>query len=131
MIPDKARDFLMQPHIARLSTNGDDGYPHTVPLWYMLDGDDLVVMTNRDSVKVQNALRDPKGAITIGGEPAQKQGWLFRGDFEIATDEGHAWARRITYHYEPQDEAEKMLAEWANDDIVTMRLKVKDVIRVF
>lgn len=130
-IPEQARPFLEQPLIARLSTIDDEGYPHTVPLWYMLDGNDIVVMTDHASKKVENAARDPKGAITIGGEPAQGQGWMFQGDFVIEPETGQAWMERITRHYEAPDEAERLINLWKNDDMVTMRLKVRDVKKVY
>lgn len=131
MIPEEARSFLQQPLIARLSTIEDSGYPHTVPLWYMLDGNDVVVMTDRDSKKVENALQNPKGAVTIGGEPAQGQGWMLQGSFAVDTDTGHAWAKRISHHYETPENAERLIASWKDDDIVTMRLKVSDVTKVY
>lgn len=131
MIPEEARPFLQQPLIARLTTIEDSGYPHTVPLWYMLDGEDVVVMTDRTSKKVENAIQNPKGAITIGGEPVQGQGWMLQGSFAVETDTDHAWTERITRHYETPENAQRMIDAWKNDDIVTMRLKVSDVIKVY
>ena len=41
MLDDTIRAFLQKQLIARMSTIGADGYPHTVPVWFMLDGDDI------------------------------------------------------------------------------------------
>jgi len=40
MFDEAGREFLHKPLLARMTTVGPDGYPHTVPVWFMLDGDD-------------------------------------------------------------------------------------------
>ncbi|MCZ7611766.1 MAG: pyridoxamine 5'-phosphate oxidase family protein [Ignavibacterium sp.] len=49
---DAARTLLDKPLIARLSVVDPDGYPHTVPVWFMRDGDDLVFISVRSTRKV-------------------------------------------------------------------------------
>ena len=68
-LDDELRTFLQQRHIARVTTIGPDGYPHTVPIWYILDGDDLVIATGLNTRKLKNIRANPKGAIAIGGDP--------------------------------------------------------------
>lgn len=130
MIPAAARDLINKPLIARLATLTDDGYPHVVPLWFDVDGDDLVIMTDRDNRKVKNALANPKGAIQIGGQAGDGGGYCFSGDFIVEEDTDHNWMKAITYRYEDRDAAERLLEEWKNDDVVVIRLKVKRAIRV-
>ena len=55
MFDDVARRFFEKKFIARLSTIGSDGYPHSVPIWYMIDGDDLVFISDRTARKTRNA----------------------------------------------------------------------------
>jgi len=131
MLSQEASQFLEKPLIARLSTIGEDGYPHTVPLWYVLDGEDIVIMSDRDTRKVKNALQNPKGAITIGGEPGDGGGYLLQGDWIVETDDDYVWMKRITCRYEPKERAESIIASWMNDDVVTMRLKVTKSIKVY
>ena len=69
MLDNQLRTFLHQRLIARVTTVGPDGYPHTVPIWYMLDGDDIVIATGPESRKVKNIRANTKGAVTIGGDP--------------------------------------------------------------
>jgi hypothetical protein len=40
----------------KLATTRADGRPHVVPIWFVLDGDDLVFNTGADTVKDQNRL---------------------------------------------------------------------------
>jgi PPOX class probable F420-dependent enzyme len=130
MFSDDARAFLQKPLIARMSTIGPDGYPHTVPVWFMLDGDDLVIIAVRSTRKVQHILSNPKGAVTVGGDPADGQGYLIKGDFSIEPDPDDAWTRKLTHHYEEAEQAEKDVADWADLDIIVLRLRPRQMIKV-
>jgi hypothetical protein len=65
MTQDEIDDFLSGRWVARLSTNGRDGYPHIAPLWYYWDGESIyfALTTNRRSYK--NLHRDPRCAVVI------------------------------------------------------------------
>ncbi len=124
--------FLDQKLIARLATIDDQGYPHVVPLWFSRDGDDLVIMTDRETRKVHNAQARPKGALQIGGIPnTEPIGYLFQGDLIVEDDPDHVWMAAITRRYETQARADQLLEEWKEDDTAVIRLKVKKVIRVY
>lgn len=130
MFTDTAREFLQKPLIARLSTVDLDGYPHTVPVWFMLDGDDIVVISVRSTRKVGHILANPKGAVAIGGDLADGAGYLIKGELSIEPDPDDAWVRKLTYHYESPEQAEKDVADWADLDIILLRLKPKAVLKV-
>jgi len=132
MLTSEVRIFLQKSRIARLATIGVDGYPHIVPIYFMLDGDDLIFGSDRNNRKVKNVLSNPKGAVVIGGERiADEAGYMIQGDLSIEDDMDHAVTRRMLYRYETKEEAERNLAEWKNSDIVLIRLKSKTVIRVW
>jgi nitroimidazol reductase NimA-like FMN-containing flavoprotein (pyridoxamine 5'-phosphate oxidase superfamily) len=132
MLTNEVRVALQKPRIARLATIGVDGYPHVVPIYFMLDGDDLIFGSDRNNRKVKNVRSNPKGAVVIGGErTADEAGYMIQGDLSVEDDMDHAVTRRMLYHYETRAEAERNLAEWKNSDIVLIRLKPKAVIRVW
>ena len=110
MFDEQARAFLSQPMIARLTTIQPDGYPHTVPVWFLLDGDDLLVFSLRETRKVKNAQLNPKGGLSMGGDPAGSPGYVVAGDIVIEDDPDHLIAEQITRHYESPAEAAKDLA---------------------
>jgi general stress protein 26 len=126
----QAHRFLEKPLLARLSTVDQDGYPHTVPVWFMLDGGDVVFISSRDTRKVRNIETNPKGAVTIGGEPADNGGYLVKGDISIEEDRDDMWVKKFCYHYEDKAKAEQDIADWAELDIVLLRLKPKIVVKV-
>ncbi|HYO89477.1 MAG TPA: TIGR03618 family F420-dependent PPOX class oxidoreductase [Candidatus Limnocylindrales bacterium] len=125
------RAFLDEPWIGRLATNSLDGYPHCVPLWYVLDGDDVVIISERKTAKVANLVRDARAVVTVGGEPERGPAYMMRGRVTMSDDPDHVWLRRMTERYETHEEAEKDLADWAGMDIVVLRLNVERVATVY
>ena len=123
MFTDTVRAFLAVPRLARFATLDADGYPHVVPLWFGVDGHDLVIMSDRDNAKVRNAMARPHGAISVGGDKDDGGGYLIRGDLTVSDDVGHAVASQLAHHYESKARADQLDIEWANDDIVVIRLK--------
>jgi predicted pyridoxine 5'-phosphate oxidase superfamily flavin-nucleotide-binding protein len=130
VLTDPIRTFLQKPLTARMSTVGFDGYPHTVPVWFMLDGDDIVITGVRDTLKVKHIGANPKGALVVGGGPGEGGGYLFKGDFSIEEDPDDAWSRRMCYRYEEPEQAEKDFLAWTELDMIVIRLKIKRVNKV-
>ncbi|PJF40368.1 MAG: PPOX class F420-dependent oxidoreductase [Chloroflexi bacterium] len=131
MYDNDAREFLNKPLIARVSTIDADGYPHTVPIWFDVDGNDIIFTTERGSVKVRNAQNNPKGSVSIGGDPGDGGAYLIRGEFVVEEDADRAVLKRMTYRYESGEQAEKDFVAWKELDMVTLRLKPTRVIKVF
>lgn len=125
-----AREFLQKALIARLSVIDPEGYPHTVPVWFKLDGDDIIVITERGTRKVQHALRNPQGAVAIGGDAGDGAGYLIKGDLSLEEDPDRAWTRALTFHYEEPEQAAKDVAAWSDLDMVILRLRPRRVIKV-
>jgi general stress protein 26 len=130
MIDSEARKFLEKPHTARMSTIDGQGFPHTVPVWYKLDGDDVVVMGTRTTKKVAHMRNNPKGAVSIGGGQGDDAGYLLKGEWRVEEDSDKYWQQTITRYYEPPEKAEADLADWVDLDIIVMRLKTSKVIKV-
>ncbi|MBN2303186.1 MAG: pyridoxamine 5'-phosphate oxidase family protein [Anaerolineae bacterium] len=118
VLDDSLRAILRQPLIARVTTIGTDGYPHTVPIWYILDGDDLVIATGPQSRKVRNVRANPKGAVAVGGDPVNAHdsytaGYLFQGEWALEGDPDFEWIRKIAYRYrDDHTRAEREFTAW-------------------
>ncbi len=130
MFTDTIRSFLAAPRIARLATLDADGYPHVVPIWFGMDGDDILFMSDRETAKVRNALARPQGAVSIGGDMGDTAGYLIRGTLSVYDDVGHQVAHQLLYHYESKSRGDELAEEWKNDDIVVIRLKPTKVTKV-
>ena len=130
LLPDAARALLQKPVIVRMAVNDPNGYPHVVPVWFGLDGEDVIIFGFRNTRKVDYIQANPKGAVQIGGDPAG-EGYLLKGTFSLEADANHHWARSITYAYEPTKEsADKMLAEWTTQELAVLRFVINKVIKI-
>jgi len=69
MGPDQVRAFLSQgTRTAKLATVTAGGRPHVVPVWFVLDDDDLVFSTHETSQKAKSLRRDRRVACCIDDE---------------------------------------------------------------
>ena len=85
----------------KLATTRADGRPHVAPVWFVLDGDDLVFTTWHATVKAANLRREPRVAIAVDDEASPFAFVLVEGVATIADDVGAArvWAERIAARY--------------------------------
>ena len=69
MTTDQVRDFLgHRTRTAKVATVMQDGRPHVMPVWFVLDGEQLLFTTGADSVKGRNLRRDPRIALLVDDE---------------------------------------------------------------
>src|SRR6476661_8402227 len=48
-----------------LATASPTGRPHVAPIWFVVDGDDLVFTTAKASVKGRNLAANPRAALSV------------------------------------------------------------------
>jgi PPOX class probable F420-dependent enzyme len=68
---------------------GRDGYPHAVPMWFVVDDDGVVYMTTYGrSQKAVNLRRNPRVALLVesGVRYDELKGVLIRGRAEVIDD---------------------------------------------
>ena len=89
MNDEEIRAYLREGHTMTLVTNGPNGYPHAVAMFYALD-DDLTIKfaTYASSQKIKNAERDPRVTLLVetGHAYSELRGVMIEGDAEITTD---------------------------------------------
>lgn len=129
-LTEEVRNFLENALIARIAVIDSDGYPHTVPIWFVRDGDDVIFFSSRSARKIKLAQANPKGSMSVGGSPYGAEGYLIKGDFSLEENKDNHWVRQIYYRYEPRELADQHLAESVEWDLVLMRLKPRKVIRI-
>jgi PPOX class probable F420-dependent enzyme len=64
-LTDKQRQFLNEVHFAVVATIAPNGMPHQTVMWYMLNGDQLLLNTPRDSLKHKHLKRDPRISVCV------------------------------------------------------------------
>jgi len=89
MLPAEYLDLLDAPLIAVLASIGPDGMPHASPVWFVHDGDDVLVSTTNDRQKFRNLRDRPVASITVV-DPSDPQRYLeVRADVTIEPDVGN------------------------------------------
>ncbi len=64
-LSDAQRSFLSRVHFAVVSTIASDEMPHQTVMWYMLDGDRLLLSTPRASLKHKHLKRDNRISVCV------------------------------------------------------------------
>jgi nitroimidazol reductase NimA-like FMN-containing flavoprotein (pyridoxamine 5'-phosphate oxidase superfamily) len=84
--PDEVRAFLdAKPGWIVLSTIGQNGYPHSVPLGYFRLGDDIYMGCRANTQKLRNIERNPRVALVLeSGRTMQDiKGVMIQGDATV------------------------------------------------
>ncbi len=69
MDAEERRAFLSHgTRTGKLATVRPDGRPHVQPIWFVLDGDDVIFMTGAKTVKGRNLRRDPRASLVVDDE---------------------------------------------------------------
>ncbi|MDJ0407160.1 PPOX class F420-dependent oxidoreductase [Rhodococcus erythropolis] len=131
MNDDQWRTFVSAgTRTGKLATIRGDGSPHVAPLWFALDGDELVFQTEITSVKGRNLARDPRFALVVDDERPPYSFVLFQGTARIDSDPGEArrWAGRLGARYMGEDRAEEYADRNGGSGIVTVHGHIDNVI---
>lgn len=123
-------NFLAKSQLIRIAVIDNNGYPHSVPIWYALDGDDVMFFSSRGARKIGYVQANPKGAVSVGGDPYGAVGYLLKGDISLEEDMHHRWLSEIVHRYEPKALADNHVVEWGSGDLILMRFKVRKVSRI-
>ncbi|MEU4620605.1 PPOX class F420-dependent oxidoreductase [Actinoplanes sp. NPDC023801] len=124
------RDFLTAgTRTGKLATVRADGTPHVVPIWFVLDGDDLVFNTGADTVKGRALIRTGRAAVCVDEESAPYAYVTVRGPVTISTDldEMLVWATRIAERYMGGELAPGYGARNAVEGELLVRLRLEKV----
>ncbi len=80
--------FLGEERIVVCATIGRDGFPHLMPLWYVVRDGELWSWTFAKSQKVRNLERDARATLQVeaGTEYPELRGVMLKCDVEIHRD---------------------------------------------
>lgn len=88
MTDDEVRSFLAGERIVVCATNGLSGWPHLMPLWYVVRDDEVWAWTFAKSQKVRNLERDPRATVLVetGHEYGELRGAMIESEAVIHRD---------------------------------------------
>ena len=124
MTGDEYRDFLAEgTRTAKLATACSDGSPHVVPVWFVVDGEDLVFTIGWDTVKGCALRRDSRVALCVDYEEPPYAFVLIEGTADVTegADDLLDWTTRIAARYVGDERAE----EYGQRNVVPEELLVR------
>ncbi|MCX5598820.1 PPOX class F420-dependent oxidoreductase [Streptomyces phaeochromogenes] len=114
----------------KLSTVRADGSPHVAPIWFLLDGEDLVFNTAKTTVKGRNLARDGRVAVCVDDDRPPFAYVVLQGRARISEDldELRLWAGRIGARYMGKERAEEFGARNGVPGELLVRVRIEKVL---
>jgi PPOX class probable F420-dependent enzyme len=80
--------FLREQRVVVCATNGVRGWPHLMPLWYVVRGEEIWAWTYRKSQKIRNLERDPRATLQVedGERYEELRGVMIEAQTELHRD---------------------------------------------
>jgi len=102
MSVEERRAFLLEgTRTAKLGVTRRDGSPYVLPVWSVLDGDDVVFTTGAETVRGRALRRDGRASICVDEERPPYAFVRINGSATLSEDLGEMrrWARLISTRY--------------------------------
>jgi PPOX class probable F420-dependent enzyme len=131
MTRDEARAFLLEgTRTGKFATTRADGRPHVTPIWFTLDGEDMVFTTGDASLKAKGVRRDDRVCVCVDDQTPPYSYVMFEGTAILADDleELRRWATVVGGRYMGADRAEEFGARNAVAGEVLVRITPTRVI---
>jgi PPOX class probable F420-dependent enzyme len=109
MTKEEVKQFLLTgTRTGKLATVRKNGRSHVAPIWFDIDGEQLVFTTWHESVKAANLRRDSRVSICVDEEVPPYAFVIIEGTAAISEDSNERayWARKIGARYMGEDQAD-------------------------
>jgi PPOX class probable F420-dependent enzyme len=127
------REFLSaDTRTGKLATTRRDGRPHVVPIWFVLDGDNLVFMTGAETLKGRALARTGWGSLCVDDQRPPYSFVTVSGPVTISVDleEMLPFSIRIAARYMGEESAEQFGRRNAVDGELLVRLRAEHVLAI-
>jgi PPOX class probable F420-dependent enzyme len=114
----------------KLATTRRDGRPHVMPIWFVLDGEDLVFNTGAETVKGRSLRRTGWASLCVDDDRPPFSFVTVSGPVAISTDPDEllAWATRIAARYMGEERAPEFGRRNAVAGELLLRLRAEQVV---
>ena len=127
------KEFITQgTRTGKLATTRKGGRPHVVPIWFVLDGDELVFNTGAGTVKGRSLARTGQASLCVDDESPPFSFVTVSGPVTISTDPDELLdsATRIAARYMGEQRAEEFGRRNAVEGELVVRLRAEHVVAV-
>lgn len=109
-----------------------DGSPHVTPIWFLLDGDDLVFTTHESGVKAIALRRDPRVCVCVDEDTPPYSFVSLWGKASLTedVDEVRRWATALGGRYMGAERAEEYGARNGVPGELLVRVRITKVVAV-
>lgn len=122
------RKFLEEKRFAVVGTKNPDGSPHLAVMWYLVDGDDVLVNSAQGRVKDRNLAADPRMTVIVeDGYRWVRIGGRARIDHDQATAQADIHRLAARYHEDPSKVDELVASRFSKQHRITYRLPIRRV----
>jgi PPOX class probable F420-dependent enzyme len=127
-LSEKARAFLQERRFAVLATLNKDGSPQLTTMWYLLQGDTIMMNTKAGRIKDLNMKRDPRIAICV------EDGYNYvtiSGTVTMIDDQetAHQDIFRLAVRYHGEQNAKRQMEEqFSKEHRITLHLPCENII---
>jgi PPOX class probable F420-dependent enzyme len=131
MTHDESVDFISaRTRTGKLATVRANGAPHVTPIWFVVDGEDLVFNTWHTSAKAKHLARDPRASLVVDLEEPPYAYVLVEGTVTISHDRDEIvrFATRIGARYMGEERAEEFGARNGVEGELLVRLHMDRLI---
>ena len=97
-----------------IGTNGPEGVPHLVPVWYRWDGKRVHIWSFGTRVWVENLRRDPRVGFSVQEEPFPRRAVVIKGHAEVVSGDDPEIDEeilRITRRYVDEGDKDAYIAQ--------------------
>src|SRR6266566_9872687 len=127
-LSEKAREFLQGRRFGALATINRNGTPQLTAMWYLLEGDTIVMNTKAGRTKERNMRRDPRISVCV---PDGYDYVTITGRVEMIDDPQIAQHDifRLAIRYDGIESAKQQMEEqFSKETRVSLRLKPEQII---
>lgn len=131
MTREEALTFLAADpaHTGKLALVRSDGAPIVAPIWFALDGDELIFTTHTDTAKGRILRRDPRVALCVDDERPPYAFVTLGGTATLSEglDELRGWATAIGGRYMGSDRAREFGARNGVAGELLVRIRIERI----
>ncbi len=130
-LSEQARAFLAEKRFGVLATINKDGTPQLTTMWYLLEGDTIVMNTKAGRLKERNMRRDPRISVCFEDEYHYV---TISGTVELIDDQeiAHRDIARLAIRYHGEEAGKRQAAnQFSKEQRVTLRLKCDHIVEKF
>ncbi|MGK5556665.1 PPOX class F420-dependent oxidoreductase [Actinomadura kijaniata] len=131
MTDEEWRAFVSEgTRTGKLAVTRKDGRPHVTPIWFVLDGDDLLFTTYGRGVKANALKRDPRVSLCVDDQTPPYSYVMIEGEAALTEDpdETLRWATALGGRYMGAERAGEFGRRNAVPGEYLVRVRITNVI---